>query len=80
MLSALCDRCGVAFDEAMLRWEPGPRPTDGVWAKHWYGNVYQSDSFSPPRDAPVEVPLRLRTLCDQCLRLYEPLHAMRLTP
>lgn len=80
MLSALCDRCGVSFSEAMLRWEPGPRPTDGVWAKYWYGNVQQSDSFLPPRDVSVEVPSRLRAICDQCLRLYEPLYAKRLRP
>ena len=24
------------FDPAMLSWPPGPRPTDGVWARYWY--------------------------------------------
>ncbi len=32
MLSLLCDRVGLAFDDCMLSWPPGLRATDGVWA------------------------------------------------
>ena len=35
VLSTVCDALGIAWDPAMLRWEPGRRETDGVWAKHW---------------------------------------------
>jgi hypothetical protein len=35
VLSALCGALDLPFDEAMLSWAAGPRPTDGVWAKHW---------------------------------------------
>ncbi len=44
-LTALCAACGVAFDEAMLSWAPGPRDSDGVWAPAWYGAVEKSTGF-----------------------------------
>ena len=47
MLRLLCQAVGVEFDDAMLSWPPGLRETDGVWAKHWYGEVARSTSFQP---------------------------------
>jgi len=46
-LTALCKAIGIPFDDAMLRWEAGPKPEDGVWAPHWYGNVVKSTGFAP---------------------------------
>src|SRR5690606_15786138 len=46
VLTRLCARIGVPFDESMLAWEPGPRPEDGVWAPHWYDNVNNSTGFA----------------------------------
>ena len=46
MLRKLCDALGLAFDPAMLRWTPGPRTEDGVWAKHWYNAVHKSTGFA----------------------------------
>lgn len=48
VLSALCERLGIDFSEAMLRWPSGPRATDGVWAAHWYEAVWASTGFAPP--------------------------------
>ena len=48
VLRKLCAAVGVPFDEAMLAWEPGPRSTDGVRAKHWYERLlkaYESGSY-----------------------------------
>lgn len=44
-LARLCAALGIGWDPAMLRWAPGPRPTDGVWAPHWYGRVLASTGF-----------------------------------
>ncbi len=46
VLGELCARVGIAFDEAMLRWPSGPRDSDGVWAPHWYGSVWESTGFA----------------------------------
>jgi hypothetical protein len=45
VLSELCERLGVAFDEAMLTWPAGPKPEDGVWAPHWYAGVHASTGW-----------------------------------
>lgn len=78
MLQALCQRLGVPFDEAMLSWEPGPRPTDGVWAKYWYANVERSTTFQPYTPKLEPVPVELRGLEEQCFPFYEELYAHRI--
>lgn len=50
-LRHLCLACGVSFDERMLRWDAGPRSTDGVWAPAWYDQVIASTGFAAPRQA-----------------------------
>jgi len=79
-LSKLCDAVGVPFDEAMLSWEPGPRPTDGVWARHWYANVERSTTFAPYRPKNEPVPERLASTLGACEEPYRRLHAHRLRP
>jgi hypothetical protein len=49
-LQALCAALGIEFDAAMLAWPAGPRPTDGVWARHWYDRVWASTGFDASRD------------------------------
>ncbi len=59
-LGLLCDAMGVEFSESMLSWPSGLRSTDGIWAKHWYGEVARSTGFQPYRAKHNEVPARLR--------------------
>jgi hypothetical protein len=77
-LTLLCDALGVTFMEAMLSWPPGLRETDGVWAKHWYAEVERSTSFRPYEKKHVEVPERLRSVCDACMDIYQRLREHRL--
>jgi hypothetical protein len=73
-LRRLCARMGVPYLEAMLRWEPGPRDTDGVWGPYWYASVYASTGFQP-YSAGQAPPQRLMGLRDACRRLHERLCA-----
>ena len=77
-LSALCAALGIAWDEAMLSWPPGPRSTDGPWAPHWYAAVEASTGFGPPESGPVELPEAARRLADRCRPYYKRLVAHRL--
>lgn len=80
-LRALCAALGLEFTERMLSWEPGPRPTDGVWARHWYDNVERSRGFAPPRPPRDEpLPAHLAALAERCREPYERLAAHRLRP
>jgi hypothetical protein len=60
-------------DEAKISWPAGPKPEDGVWAKHWYRNVHASTGFEPyePRKDPF--PTRIKPLLEECQPLYERL-------
>jgi hypothetical protein len=50
-LSALCDALQIPFTDAMLRWPPGRRDTDGVWAPAWYESVERSTGFAQTKAA-----------------------------
>jgi hypothetical protein len=80
MLRSLCAATGIEFDARMLSWRPGPRPTDGVWAKHWYASVLRSTGFHPRRASSKPVPPGLEPLVDAALPVYERLSAHRLQP
>lgn len=47
VLRELCERLGLEFTDTMLSWPAGPKPEDGVWAKHWYSSVQASTGFRP---------------------------------
>jgi hypothetical protein len=72
-LRAVCDRLGLDWEPAMLTWEEGPKPEDGVWAPHWYHNVHRSTGFAPYRHKTDPFPERLRPLLAKCVPLYERL-------
>ena len=78
MLGALCAALDVPFDESMLAWPPGPRDTDGIWARHWYDGVERSSGFERWRARTVELPESFQPLYQRCLPPYEALHAVRL--
>jgi hypothetical protein len=80
MLTRLCAAVGVPFQEQMLHWPPGPRETDGIWAKHWYDAVNRSTGFQPYVSKNKPLPAHLQELCDACLPFYEKLYAQRLKP
>jgi hypothetical protein len=79
-LRALCTALEVEFSEAMLSWPVGPRPTDGIWAKHWYSAVIASTSFQPYRPKQESIPSHLSGLLLQAEELYQELYKNRLAP
>jgi hypothetical protein len=78
VLETLCEHIGLPFTPAMLSWEAGPRPEDGVWAPHWYHAVHRSTGFGP-YTAKTEFPERLKPLLEECQPWYDKLfeHAIR---
>lgn len=80
MLRKLCERVGVAFSERMLRWPPGPRASDGIWARYWYDAVYKSTGFTPYRPREECLPDPLRRLADAGLPHYQALRRYRTNP
>ena len=73
----LCDYAGVDFTDRMLRWPPGPRASDGVWAPYWYDAVLASTGFEPYRRRAVELDGVERDAAERCRPHYERLHDAR---
>jgi Sulfotransferase domain len=77
-LRLLCEAVGVEFSKSMLSWPPGLRDTDGIWARHWYGEVAKTTSFQSYHPTQYEVPQRFREIYERCRECYERLFACRL--
>lgn len=80
VLAQLCERIGISFEEAMLSWEPGAVPEDGIWAPYWYDSVHRSSGFAPYRPKPDTVPQHLVPILTASIPLYERLLAYALRP
>jgi len=78
VLTELCDRLGIAFEESMLTWPAGPKPEDGVWAKHWYDGVHTSTGWQPfvPKD--VELLPAVAPALPEAEAMYERLLPYRI--
>ncbi|MEQ1507541.1 MAG: HAD family hydrolase [Myxococcota bacterium] len=77
-LAAVCAALGIPYTDRMTRWPAGRRPTDGVWAPHWYRAVEASTGFGPPPAGPAEVPDALRWVVDAVRPAYDALAAVRI--
>jgi hypothetical protein len=73
ILTKLCERVGIPFYEAMLRWPAGPKPYDGVWAPYWYANVHKSTGFEKQPTSSRALPPELEDLHRQANFFYEKL-------
>lgn len=76
VLRALALAVGLPWTDRMLSWAPGRRPTDGVWAPHWYARVEASTGFSPPSDEPIAVPPELEPVVAACRGPYARLRSL----
>lgn len=78
MLRKLCEAIDLEFDPAMLAWEAGPRPYDGIWASHWYSVVHGSTGFAGAEGPLPELTDDAAALCDAALPYYEKLAKLKL--
>ncbi|KAF3454423.1 hypothetical protein FNV43_RR04870 [Rhamnella rubrinervis] len=69
-IRGLCEDLNIPFQAAMLKWEAGPKPVDGIWAPWWYKSVHKSTGFEPARKYPVPFPFSHYDLLEQSLPLY----------
>jgi hypothetical protein len=79
-LTALCEQLRIPFHESMLTWPRGPKPYDGVWASHWYGNVHQSQGFGKASDEDPNIPTHLEPLYREAAAYYHGLLPYAINP
>ncbi len=80
VLRALCAALGIPFTGAMRSGQPGPRATDGVWAKHWYEAVCRTTGFGMYRPPSDRLNPALESVHKECRGLYDELWRERLRP
>lgn len=78
MLTALCRALGLKFQDAMLTWPKGGHKDDGVWARHWYGEVHKSSGFAGPEGPLPDLPNSYMPLLNDALPHYKALARYRL--
>ena len=78
MLRKLCDAVGLPFSERMLRWPPGPKPYDGVWAPHWYASLHATTGFAGPEGPLPELTGSAATLAQEAMPFYQRLVASKI--
>lgn len=74
VMQALCDALHIPFYEAMLHWEAGARPEDGVWAKYWYSNVHKTTGFEKQASSSKPLPEYLLPLYEESKQYYDQLY------
>ncbi len=77
-LRRLCTAIELEFTPKMLSWTMGGHPNDGIWAKHWYGAVWQSTGFADPEGPLPKVPDHLTSVLEAALPFYEKLSAQKI--
>ncbi|MEO1537424.1 MAG: HAD family hydrolase [Pseudomonadota bacterium] len=78
-LNGLCSALGIAFEPAMLRWPKGPKAFDGVWAKHWYNAVHQSEGFTGSEGPLPRLDGEAALLVEKSMPFYEHLRKHTIT-
>ncbi|MEO5808321.1 hypothetical protein [Devosia sp.] len=77
-LGGLCVALGLDFYPEMLAWRIGQHPSDGVWAPHWYGAIFNSTGFAPPDEVEPVLPAHLRAIADQARPFYQRMRGFKL--
>lgn len=75
VLRRACELLGLPFDEAMLSWEAGPKPEDGVWGQYWYERTHASTGFDRPRQRDPDLTDEQAAVAGAARPLYEQLAA-----
>ena len=78
MLKLLCKRFGIPFYKKMLSWSTGKRDSDGIWGKHWYGQVEASTGFHPYIEKNGDIPSKYQDIFLACMESYQQLYSHRL--
>lgn len=74
ILSVLCKKLSISFQDSMLNWKSGGITEDGPWAPYWYHNVHKSTGFAPYDEKNVKVEKHFEKLLEESLDYYRFLY------
>ena len=78
ILKELCGRVYIPFYKEMLSWPAGRRDSDGIWGKHWYGDVERSTRFKKYVINNDIVSPDLKSIFADCMDCYQQLYQHRM--
>jgi hypothetical protein len=74
ILSQWCRSIDLKFDIAMLNWNKGNYPQDGIWWKHWYDNVITTTHFNKFLASQSEPNQQYQSIYHEALDYYDKLY------
>jgi len=79
MMREICAALCVEWvDGCMTDWKQGARPSDGVWAAHWYGSVKASSGFSAASVTPAKLSAQDLALAEEMRPHYAAMATCKL--
>ena len=61
----------------MLKWEKGNHPNDGIWWKHWYDNVINTNKFSRTITRDISIQKKYEIIYKECMFFYDKILAFK---
>ena len=80
LMRQLCHKLGVPFSGNMLKWAPGKRASDGIWAPYWYESVEASTGFKALRKPALALDMEQHAVVAEATPYFHELYAQRLIP
>lgn len=77
-LRMMCQELGVPFYQSMLKWPPGRRDSDGVWADHWYDSVIQTTGFAQWKPRSGKLLPEFEKILGPATEIYDEMSAKRI--
>jgi hypothetical protein len=74
ILSKWCSSINIEFDIAMLKWQKGNHPQDGIWWEHWYDNVVTTTRFEKFSSNQGNLDKKYQSIYDEALDYYNKLY------
>ena len=76
-LSSWCNYLKIPFDQKMLSWPKGPHENDGIWGKHWYHNINDSETFFKKKNVQSDDYKQFKSIYNDSLYYYKKIYNMK---
>jgi len=77
-LSDWCNFLKIDFDQKMLSWPKGPHQNDGIWGKHWYNNINNSENFLRKKEISSNRYKEFESIYSDAVYCYKKIYTMNI--
>lgn len=76
-LSSWCNYLKIPFEKEMLSWPKGAHKNDGIWGKHWYHNINNSETFFQNKKILSDDYKQFKSIYSDSLYFYKKIYNMK---